>query len=172
MIVSGEAYYYCDSDKLINDTGACYNNFWTTENSFYHEQSIVDRWILPSVGIFGIIGNLCGILNFGLNCYRDLVPKTYYKLMLALAFSDLILIITVLARSSFRWIIYPRDYLESWTLAYVEYLAYSAYKISQMNGIYLTISLSVERYFAICKPLTNRARKKSPYAYIIPIMIF
>ena len=157
-------------ENIENDANECYKN--ATLHSYFVENHIhsgidyiVDGIILPGIAIMGIIGNICGILYFGRKAHL-----TYYALMCCLATSDLVTI-----ASSFV-VLYsvpiafdPNTVLESSLYAKTYVTTYPVLYLSQLTGIYLTISLCLERYHAICRPLNHHIHRKSAYMYIIPV---
>ena len=171
-----EGYKYCYrnrtnwTENIEYDASECYKN--ATPYSFYVENYIhsgidyiVEGIILPNIAIMGIIGNICGILYFGRNRHQ-----TYYALMCCLAVSDLVTIISFVLLYSVPIAFDPDTVLESSIYAYTYITTYPILYLSQLTGIYLTISLCFERYHAICRPLNHRIQQKPAYMYIVPVL--
>lgn len=126
---------------------------------------IVERFLLPSIGLVGIVGNIFGIYHFWKKRQR-----TYYSLMFVLAISDLALISSFTLYYSLPYL-YHSEY-ESYYIACAKLVSYPVLYFSQTLGIYLTISLCIERYNAICRPLSYHIRKWSSKTYIISVFSF
>ena len=126
---------------------------------------IVEGFLLPSIGLVGIVGNILGIYHFWKKRQR-----TYYALMFALAFSDLALILSLILYYSLPYL-YDSRY-ESYHIACAQLVSYPVLYFSQTLGIYLTISLCLDRYIAICRPLSYQIRKWSIKTYIVPVFSF
>ena len=158
-----DKYCYVWENSTDYNASRCYE-----EASFYthtYLNYLVDGVILPIIGILGILGNICGIVHFGKNRHQ-----TYYALMLALALSDLATILAFIVYHSLRIAFNAQTFTESSLRTHIVHWTYPILYISQLTGIYLTISLCIERYFAICHPLTHRIRRRSSYIYIVPII--
>ena len=162
-----DKYCYHDSSEWINNTHYNASECYEEEHFYNHTylDYIVDGVMLPLVGVFGILGNICGIIHFGKNRHQ-----TYYSLMFALAFSDITTILAFMVYHSLPIAFNPRIFIESLMCTHIMHWTYPILYISQLTGIYLTISVCIERYFAICRPLTHRIRRRSSYTYIIPII--
>ena len=128
---------------------------------------LVDMVMLPTIGSFGIIGNIGGVISFSKK-----LSLTYYALLFSLAISDLVTILAFIFYYSFPHWLNHYTLLETPVCTYVILWSYSILHIAQLIDMYLLIVLSIERYFAICKPMTYRARKIPVFYYIIPIISF
>ena len=177
MVTGIDKYYFCNisvKSIAINYTGrhcidipAIYNY-----NQNYIDY-MMDGVILPILGFIGIVGNVCGIITFRRNRLQIKKSRTYYSLMLSLCVSDLVTILALIGLHSLPFA-YIHHYVivDSVIVAYVEYSAFYIYNVTHFIGIYLMISLCIERYYSICKPLSSIARKCSWYRYVIPILFF
>jgi hypothetical protein len=170
MLNEGDKYCYryrTDWKQNIDyDANECYKNATYFLENYIHSDIdyIVDGIILPGIAIIGIIGNICGILYFGRNGHQ-----TYYALMCSLATSDLVSIASFVVLYSVQIAFDPNTVLESSLYAKIYITTYPILYLSQLTGIYLTISLCLERYHAICRPLNHHIHRKSAYMYIIPV---
>ena len=156
-------------ENIDYHTNECYKN--ATLHSYFLENFIhsgidyiVEGIILPGIAIIGLIGNICGILHFGRKGH-----KTYYALMCSLAISDLVTIASFVVLYSLPIAFDPYAVLESSLYAQTYVTTYPTLYLSQLTGIYLTISLCFERYHVICQPLNHRIQKKAAYKYIVPV---
>ena len=107
---------------------------------------IVEGFLLPTIGLVGIAGNILGIYHFWKKRQR-----TYYALMLILATSDLVLILSFTLYYSLPYLYYSES--KSYYIACAQLVSYPMLYFSQTFGIYLTISLCFDRYNAICRLL-------------------
>ena len=126
----------------------------------------VDFVILPLMGVIGIIGNICGIVAFSRKA-----KQTYYFLLLCLAVSDLVTIVSFILYYTIPHWLDHYTLLENPICTYLILFAYSILQVAQLIDIYLLIALSIERYLAICHPLKYRSRKVSPSYYILLVII-
>ena len=146
---------------------AAFKDFSDRENDCDKNNNLVDIAILPILGILGIIGNIGGLISFSKR-----LSLTYYSLLFALAISDLVTIIAFILYYSFPQWIDHYTLLENPICTYIILGSYPILYIAQLLDIYLLISLSIERYYAICKPLKYRTRKFPVFYYIVPIVCF
>ena len=155
MVTGIDKYYFCNisvKSIAINYTGrhcidipAIYNY-----NQNYIDY-IMDGAILPLLGFIGTVGNVCGIITFRRNRLQIKTSRTYYSLMLSLCVSDLVTILALIVLHSLPYL-YIHHYVivDSVIVAYVEYSAFYIYNVTHFIGIYLMISLCIERYYSIC----------------------
>ena len=145
---------------------AAFQGDFKTQSTCNELNCVVDTRILPILGAMGIIGNIGGII-----CFAKKLKTTYYALLFALAISDLATIVSFLFYYSFPHLFDWHTLLECHICSYIIIGAYCVKHTSQVIDIYLLVALSIERYFAICRPMYHRARKLSVFYYIIPILI-
>jgi hypothetical protein len=143
-----------------------FKGFSQKEYDYSEWNYLVDSTILPILGIIGIIGNTGGIISFSKKLHQ-----TYYCLLLSLAISDLVTILSFICYYSIPHWIDHHTLLENLTFAYLLICAYCILHMSQLIDIYILVALSVERYFAICRPITYRFRRVSALCTILPIVI-
>ena len=136
-----------------------------------HEQCytvdfMLNAIILPFIGIIGIVGNISGIL-----CFSKQLNLTYYALMFSLAISDLLTIVSFVCYYSLPLWLNHYTIIENQTIAIILFGSYITWHVSQLIDIYLLISLSIERYYSICRPMAYRKHKISLFKYLTPIII-
>ena len=133
---------------------------------------IVDVVIMPLLAIVGIIGNICALIYFGKKIRTKTRNLTYYSLMFSLTVSDVVIIVASILCYTFPYWFNPYALLECPICNYVIFGSYPIHHTAQLINIYLTISLSIERYFTICRPLAHHAREVPAVYYIVPIISF
>ena len=150
MLLESNEYYYCKSIMLsdsnrFNESHCYLVNYRTLLGKESTDlEYILYGIVVPAIGICGIFGNVCGIIDFGRRHNRKSVLKTYYNLMLALSVSDLVTIISMIG--SYIALICtrllpPDTFFETSVFAYIQYFSSPINKTSVLNGIYLMISL-------------------------------
>jgi len=104
---------------------------------------IVEGLGVVFVGIFGIIGNISGILWFS----RKLIQKNFHQLMLSLAFCDLLYVLLSIFLFGLPSI-FSNINKTSLYNNLVPVLLPSA-QISLTGSIYLTLAIALERYTTV-----------------------
>ena len=120
------------------------------------------------VGLIGFLGNVSAILYYRKR--RSNVKTTFHGLMMALAAYDLVIIISALLLFSI-----PR-----FSCNFEETHFYQTYTpwiffinhVGLEGSIYLTIAITVERYFVICQPMFYRSKLWPTKCFVIPITCF
>ena len=159
---------WVNKSELINGYHiAAFAGFLQKQSNDYELEDIVDLIILPVIGVLGIIGNIKGII-----CFSKKVFLTYYSLLLALAISDLITILTFIFYFTIPRLLNHYTILEHHSFAYAILSVYFLLNLSQLIDIYLLVALSCDRFLAICHPITYRSRKISILSYLFPIICF
>lgn len=134
---------------------------------------IVNGVLLNLVGILGILGNVISMIILS----RPQMRSSINYLLIGLARIDTVLIITSILLFGLPGI-YPYTGL-MFTYFYNVYphitqLVYPMAMMVQTASVYLTLTVSLERFVAVCHPL--RARSLCTYGrarvYVIGIMIF
>ena len=137
------------------------------ENDFSDTgHDLLDAIILPILGLIGIVGNISGII-----CFSKQINLTYYALMFSLAISDMVTILSFICYYSLPLWLNHYTILEVPIIAYLFFWSYIIWHISQLIDIYLLISLSIERYYSICRPMAYRKHQISIFLYLIPIIV-
>ena len=123
------------------------------------------------VGVFGFIGNIGGMIHFS---SKEIYKRKFEALMFWLALCDNVFIFSATVGYSIP------EGLQYFRFDTGEYFAYTVpwlLPIAQSAitcNVLFTMAVSIERYFAICKPLFHRAtqRDKSSARYIISLILF
>ena len=131
--------------------------------------------LLPIIGVWGVIGNILGIIDFGACHERQegSILNTFYSLMLALSVSDLVTILSTIGSNISvicTKLLNPDVFMENWIFAYIQYFSSLSNKIHIITGVYLMVSLCFERHSAICRPFSSRFAGKQASSYILPVL--
>jgi len=118
------------------------------------------------VGLIGFIGNIIGLLVF----IKDKNKFTFHFLMLALAVYDSLYIICAVTLFSVPHIFpnvsssYQYKVIVTWFLPFAH--------VALTGSIYLTLSITLERYTTVCHPFFKYQYKWTAKYYLAPIMMF
>ena len=146
-----------------------------TSVSMSQDNDMAKFWIqgilLMVVGVFGFVGNIAGMIHFS---SKEIYKRKFEALMFWLALWDNVFIFSATMGYSIP------EGLQYFTFDTGEYFAYTVpwlLPIAQSAitcNILFTMAVSIERYFAICKPLFHRANQRynSSARYIISIIVF
>ena len=112
------------------------------------------------VGVFGLIGNIANLIVLWKIEFRK---KVFYKLLIALAFCDILLIVSYGITTSYQSLACLP------TNDNVGYFTFYFYKIATIGSEYVTIAISLERYIGICHPHFRFSRCLA--FYLVPVIL-
>lgn len=127
---------------------------------------------MNTIGLFGIVVNIISMIILS----RPQMKSSINYLLIGLAKCDTVLIVTSILLFSFPSIYKYTDYMESYFQIFPFLLIYlfPIAMIAQTISVYLTLTVTLERFIAVCLPL--RARSLCTYGrariYVIIIVIF
>lgn len=129
--------------------------------------------LLNVIGVFGILGNVISMIILS----RPQMKSSINYLLIGLARCDTVLIITSIILFGLP-VIYPATnclfnyYFKVYPL--IAPVVYPIAMISQTVSVYLTLTVTLERFVAVCHPL--QARSLCTYgrarAYVVAIIVF
>eukprot|EP00095_Tigriopus_kingsejongensis_P002816 snap_masked-scaffold80_size398941-processed-gene-0.0 protein:Tk02816 transcript:snap_masked-scaffold80_size398941-processed-gene-0.0-mRNA-1 annotation:"fmrfamide receptor" len=155
-------------------------------------EAFLDKYSLATEGIglftVAIIGILANALSIAILAQRTMKTQISALLITLAVFDMLFLfctfpVFTVSSANKFvqytNECIYPGG--EPWSLltpgmAYVYKVSlpflYGFVHVSKVGSVFTTLAVSLERYFAVCKPLWIRIRRCHPATYIVIVTLF
>ena len=118
---------------------------------------VVERPYLISLAVIGSL-RLLGTLLSVLVLYKSqlLKKKVFYQLLFALACFDLIFIASYIVSIGYELFSVQAPYLVKFVTSILNYYGFT-------GSIYMTVAISVERYFGICRPLKTSRKKARVY---------
>ncbi|XP_050442206.1 FMRFamide receptor [Adelges cooleyi] len=129
--------------------------------------------LLNVIGVFGILGNVISMIILS----RPQMKSSINYLLIGLARCDTVLIITSMLLFGLQSIYPSTTYLFNYYYKVYPLIApvvYPIAMISQTVSVYLTLTVTLERFVAVCHPL--RARSLCTYgrarAYVVVIIVF
>ncbi|XP_050521591.1 FMRFamide receptor [Daktulosphaira vitifoliae] len=173
-IVNNNSSNYYENSGSNDSFNTCpvFNN---TESDDYNLlfEFIAYGILLNVIGVFGILGNVISMIILS----RPQMKSSINYLLIGLARCDTVLIITSILLFGLP-IIYPSTtYLFNYYFKVYPLIApvvYPIAMISQTVSVYLTLTVTLERFVAVCHPL--QARSLCTYgrarAYVIAIIVF
>ena len=114
---------------------------------------------LVCVGLFGLLGNLANLVVL---FEPELRTKTFYKLLIVLAFFDILFILSFSISTGYQSLACQP------TNDNVGYFTLYFHKIASIGSTYTTVAISLERFFGICLPYIRMSRNLN--FYVIPIL--
>ncbi|KAJ8921439.1 hypothetical protein NQ315_003057 [Exocentrus adspersus] len=134
---------------------------------------IVYGLLLNIIGVLGLLGNIITMIILS----RPQMRSSINYLLIGLARIDTVLIITSILLFGLPGIYPYSGYLFTYYFLVFPHLMYFVFPlamVAQTASVYLTLTVSLERYVAVCHPL--RARSLCTYGrariYVVGIMIF
>ena len=139
-------------------------NMTSTSSSFW-SLSIIIGVLLFIFGVCGIFGNTAAIFVLRRKRQRQ---TNFHSIMLCLAVFDLAyiclaIVIFSLQRFSKTYANGIWFYITPWAIPMIQ--------ISLTGSIYCTMAITLERYFAVCKPFYRITREWSSKIFILPIIL-
>lgn len=129
--------------------------------------------LLNAVGILGILGNILSMIILS----RPQMRSSINYLLIGLARCDIVLILTSILLFGVSAIYPYTNYLRYYYMRLLPEISRVLYPIAmsaQTASIYLTLTVTLERYVAVCHPL--RARAICTYGrariYVVVILVF
>ena len=125
------------------------------ENLFHTRSGLLERYLIPSIGCMGLMGNLTAI--FILRCPQ--LKSTFHQSLLTLAICDILFLFFILADI----IIDMKNVIYIYTFPYF----WNPLKNIVMSWeTFLTMSIATERFLAVCRPLFYRRHKLRTSSFI------
>ncbi|CAO1411743.1 unnamed protein product [Diamesa serratosioi] len=165
-------------DEFQNTTNYQFNESISMGNPcFESDFSLFEFWIngilLNLVGLLGILGNILSMIILS----RPQMRSGINYLLIGLARCDTVLILTSILLFGIPTIYPYTGYLRFYYLRLFPQISFVVYPIAmsaQTASVYLTLTITLERYVAVCHPL--RARALCTYGrariYVIVIILF
>lgn len=139
-------------EDSVNVTNA--TQLWSFEVRF---EFIVHGILICVVGLLGLLGNLAAIVTLS----RPQMRNSINTMLIGLVSCDCLLIVTSLLMFSFTvfhhtgWTIFEVYFNNIYPYAIP--FVYPVAMVAQTGSAYLTMSVTVERYLAVCWPLKARS---------------
>jgi len=158
------------NDSFISSWCVDIENISTFNDKFDHidSEKIVESVLLPVIGSLGVTGNLISIMVLSKKEFRE----TFHKLLICLAVDDIVFIICAI----FTCIVRTHSLLEGdlWYIFEPIFLFLIPLgSCALVTSMYLTVSISVERYIGICYPLQSRVfGHRRLIFYLMPVLAF
>eukprot|EP00092_Neocalanus_flemingeri_P038473 GFUD01041884.1.p1 GENE.GFUD01041884.1~~GFUD01041884.1.p1 ORF type:complete len:407 (-),score=61.26 GFUD01041884.1:820-2040(-) len=157
---------------MDNHSGWCQDNTSFGTFSGDNQDKLVAFWVegimVPTVGGIGICGNIASIMVLSKREFKD----TFHKLLISLSLVDSTFIICAV----FTFLVRSQGLLEgplSNILAPLFLICLALGSCALVTSMYLTISISVERYFGICYPIQSRVQgRRRLCVYLVPVIFF
>lgn len=127
-------------------------------------------YILPTICVFGIIGNLMNVITLASRRLR----AVSYMYLRALAIADLLCMIFVLIFATcevLQFVGFPIN-LNHWYGFYQAHLMLSFINWALATGVFVVCALSLERYVSIIHPMSFRAWNSPRRAWIAIIVAY
>jgi len=125
---------------------------------------IAEGYLLVFIGLLGIIGNISLICWFGRK------TKNFHHLMLVLAIYDILYIFINIIIFGLPNIFASVEEGSIYKNAVPILLPIA--QIGLTGSIYLTVAITIERYFTVCHPYFMFSKSWPSVVYILPIVVF
>ena len=143
-----------------------------TYSQYKKIEVVIDAYVIPVICLIGLIGNVLNVIVLSrrrLYLSMEKLESSVHTGLLALAVSDMLFCISVLPeafkdRRQFSW-----ASIDFWLL----YNTYSAAVINTwlLCSSWITVTLAVCRYFAVCKPLQAQCYRPSMGKLVFAVLI-
>jgi len=129
---------------------------------------VIESIIVPIVGTFGIAGNIVSILVLSKKEFQE----TFHRLLICLALVDIVFIVCAIITCVIRThSLLEGEHWRIWEPIFLFSIPMGGCAL--VTSMYLTVSISVERYFGICFPLHSRVRGgRRLVLYLLPVLLF
>jgi hypothetical protein len=178
-VVNGTAIYFYSNSTSVQNVSVSFDNFTheaydpCQETGYPSFEFWTNGFLLNFVGFFGLLGNILSMIILS----RPQMRSSINYLLIGLARCDTILILTSMLLFGIPAIYPHTGYLRFYyhrLLPDISPVVYPLAMIVQTASCYLTLTVTLERYVAVCHPL--RARALCTYGrariYVIVILIF
>lgn len=125
---------------------------------------IAEGYFLVLIGLLGIAGNLCLI------CWFAKKTRNFHHLMLVLSCYDTLYILANVNIFGLPNIFRSLEDMELYKRAVPVLLPIA--QIGMTGSIYLTVAITIERYFTVCHPYFMFSKSWPSIIYILPIVLF
>jgi len=125
---------------------------------------VAEGYFLVLIGFLGIIGNTCLI------CWFSKKTKNFHHLMLVLSCYDILFILANVIIFGLPQIFESMESSGVYKQAVPVLLPLA--QIGLTGSIYLTVAITIERYFTVCHPYFMFSKSWPSLVYILPIVLF
>jgi 7 transmembrane receptor (rhodopsin family) len=176
-IANNTRWYENSTTEFYDATNLTFNTTTYECEDVAGDLSLFEFWtngiLLNIVGVFGIFGNILSMIILS----RPQMRSSINYLLIGLARCDIVLILTSILLFGVPAIYPYTGYLRFYYMRLypeISLVVYPIAMIAQTSSIYLTLTVTLERYVAVCHPL--RARAICTYGrariYVIVILLY
>ena len=160
--------------SMLSPTTHCTPTFQSTiEPGYQRTKYILDICIVPVVCLLGIAGN---IVSFIVLRNKTMSRSTTSMLLRSLAIMDTLYLLSCLLFQFFKGIYYYVITGETWFdwFPYIEPYVWYFANSAQMGVVWITVLVSMDRYFAICTKLLRgkilESRMRAPLGILVTVL--
>lgn len=176
-IANNTRWYENSTTEFFDESNLTLSNLTDPCPDLGSDQKLFEFWsngiLLNVVGVLGILGNILSMIILS----RPQMRSSINYLLIGLARCDTVLILTSILLFGVPAIYPYTGYLRYYYLRLLPEISQVVYPIAmsaQTASVYLTLTVTLERYVAVCHPL--RARALCTYGrariYVVVIIIF